>query len=92
MFFACQYDEILGIDLGLVSYSLNVKLGTIHVVQPMRTFHTTTTKSMKQNFHTMTTKSMKQNFPYNDNQVYETEHSIRQQPSLWKQNIPYDDN
>ena len=39
MFFACQYDEILGIDLGLVSYSLNVKPGTIHVVQPMRTFH-----------------------------------------------------
>ena len=39
MFFACQYNEILGIDLGLVSYSLNVKPGTIHVVQLMRTFH-----------------------------------------------------
>jgi hypothetical protein len=40
MFFACQFDEMLGIDSRLVSYSLNVKPGTIPVVQPMRTFHT----------------------------------------------------
>ena len=40
LFFTCQYDEILGMDLGLVSYSLNVKPATIPVIQPIRTFHT----------------------------------------------------
>uniref|UniRef100_A0A2N9G8V4 RNA-directed DNA polymerase n=1 Tax=Fagus sylvatica TaxID=28930 RepID=A0A2N9G8V4_FAGSY len=34
-----QYDEMLGIDPELVTYSLNVELGTKPVVQPMRTFH-----------------------------------------------------
>jgi hypothetical protein len=37
--FAWQYNEIPGIDPTLVAYSLNVKLGAKHVVQPMRTFH-----------------------------------------------------
>jgi hypothetical protein len=38
--FAWDYDEMLGIDLGLVAHSLNVEHGTRPVVQPMRTFHT----------------------------------------------------
>jgi hypothetical protein len=38
--FAWDYDEMLGIDPGLVAHSLNVELGTRPVVQPMKTFHT----------------------------------------------------
>ena len=38
--FAWNYDEMPGIDLGLVAHSLNVEPGTRPVVQPMRTFHT----------------------------------------------------
>ena len=38
--FAWDYDEMLGINLGLVAHSLNVELGTRPVVQPVRTFHT----------------------------------------------------
>ncbi len=30
---------MLGLDLGLVAYALNVELGTRPIVQPMRTFH-----------------------------------------------------
>uniref|UniRef100_A0A2N9GQ00 Integrase catalytic domain-containing protein n=1 Tax=Fagus sylvatica TaxID=28930 RepID=A0A2N9GQ00_FAGSY len=37
--FAWDYDEMLGIDPGLVAHSLNVEPGTRPVVQPMRTFH-----------------------------------------------------
>uniref|UniRef100_A0A2N9GZP3 Peptidase A2 domain-containing protein n=1 Tax=Fagus sylvatica TaxID=28930 RepID=A0A2N9GZP3_FAGSY len=37
--FAWQYDELPGLDLGLVAHALNVELGTRLVVQPMRTFH-----------------------------------------------------
>uniref|UniRef100_A0A2N9FFG8 Integrase catalytic domain-containing protein n=1 Tax=Fagus sylvatica TaxID=28930 RepID=A0A2N9FFG8_FAGSY len=35
-----DYDEMPGIDPGLVAHSLNVEPGTRPVVQPMRTFHT----------------------------------------------------
>uniref|UniRef100_A0A2N9ENH5 Integrase catalytic domain-containing protein n=1 Tax=Fagus sylvatica TaxID=28930 RepID=A0A2N9ENH5_FAGSY len=38
--FAWDYDEMPGIDPGLVAHSLNVEPGTRPVVQPMRTFHT----------------------------------------------------
>uniref|UniRef100_A0A2N9FH10 Integrase catalytic domain-containing protein n=1 Tax=Fagus sylvatica TaxID=28930 RepID=A0A2N9FH10_FAGSY len=38
--FAWDYDEMPGIDPGLVAHSLNVEPGTKLVVQPMRTFHT----------------------------------------------------
>ena len=38
--FAWDYDEMLGIDPGLVAHSLNVEPGTRLVMQPMRTFHT----------------------------------------------------
>jgi hypothetical protein len=38
--FAWDYDEMPGIDSGLVAHSLNVEPGTRPVVQPMRTFHT----------------------------------------------------
>uniref|UniRef100_A0A2N9J549 Reverse transcriptase domain-containing protein n=1 Tax=Fagus sylvatica TaxID=28930 RepID=A0A2N9J549_FAGSY len=38
--FAWDYDEMPGIDPGLVAHSLNVEPGTKPVVQPMRTFHT----------------------------------------------------
>jgi hypothetical protein len=38
--FAWDYDEMSGIDPGLVAHSLNVEPGTRPVVQPMRTFHT----------------------------------------------------
>ena len=38
--FAWNYDEMPGIDSGLVAHSLNVEPGTRPVVQPMRTFHT----------------------------------------------------
>jgi hypothetical protein len=38
--FAWKYDEMPGIDLGLVAHSLNVELGTKPVVQPTRTFPT----------------------------------------------------
>jgi hypothetical protein len=37
--FAWQYDEMPGLDLGLVAYAFNVEPGTKLVVQPMRTFH-----------------------------------------------------
>uniref|UniRef100_A0A2N9EPF1 Reverse transcriptase domain-containing protein n=1 Tax=Fagus sylvatica TaxID=28930 RepID=A0A2N9EPF1_FAGSY len=37
--FAWQYNEMLEIDPELVAHSLNIKLGTRLVVQPMRTFH-----------------------------------------------------
>ena len=37
--FAWQYDEMSGLDPGLVVHALNVELGTRPVVQPMRTFH-----------------------------------------------------
>jgi hypothetical protein len=37
--FAWNYDEMPGIDPGLVAHSLNVEPGTRPVVQPMRTFH-----------------------------------------------------
>ena len=37
--FAWDYDEMLGINPGLVIHSLNVEPGTRLVVQPMRTFH-----------------------------------------------------
>ena len=38
--FAWDYNEMPGIDLGLVAHSLNVEPRTRPVVQPMRTFHT----------------------------------------------------
>jgi hypothetical protein len=38
--FAWDYDEMPGIDPGLVAHSLNVEPGTKPVVQPIRTFHT----------------------------------------------------
>jgi hypothetical protein len=38
--FAWDYDEMPGIDPGLVAHSLNVESSTKPVVQPMRTFHT----------------------------------------------------
>jgi hypothetical protein len=38
--FSWDYDEMPGIDPGLVANSLNVEPGTRPVVQPMRTFHT----------------------------------------------------
>ena len=38
--FAWTYDEMLGLDLGLVVYSLNVGLGVKPVVQPAKVFHT----------------------------------------------------
>jgi hypothetical protein len=38
--FAWDYDEMSGIDPGLVAHSLNVEPETRPVVQPMRTFHT----------------------------------------------------
>jgi hypothetical protein len=38
--FAWDYDEMPGIDPGLVAHSLNVEPRTRLVVQPMRTFHT----------------------------------------------------
>ena len=38
--FAWDYDEMPGIDPGLMAHSLNVEPGTRPVVQPMRTFHT----------------------------------------------------
>ena len=38
--FAWDYNEMPGIDPGLVAPSLNVEPGTRLVVQPMRTFHT----------------------------------------------------
>jgi ribonuclease HI len=38
--FAWKYDEMPGIDPGLVAHSLNVEPGTKPVVQPARTFHT----------------------------------------------------
>jgi hypothetical protein len=38
--FVGDYDEMSGIDPGLVAHSLNVEPGTRLVVQPMRTFHT----------------------------------------------------
>uniref|UniRef100_A0A2N9H877 Integrase catalytic domain-containing protein n=1 Tax=Fagus sylvatica TaxID=28930 RepID=A0A2N9H877_FAGSY len=38
--FAWKYDEMPGIDSGLVAHSLNVEPGTKPVVQPARTFHT----------------------------------------------------
>uniref|UniRef100_A0A2N9EXF3 Uncharacterized protein n=1 Tax=Fagus sylvatica TaxID=28930 RepID=A0A2N9EXF3_FAGSY len=38
--FAWDYNEMSGIDPGLVAHSLNVEPGTRPVVQPMRTFHT----------------------------------------------------
>ena len=38
--FAWDYDEMPGIDPGLVAHSLNVEPSTRPVVQPMRTFHT----------------------------------------------------
>ena len=40
MFLAWLYDKMPMIDLRLVAYSLNVERSTIHVVEPMRTFHT----------------------------------------------------
>jgi hypothetical protein len=38
--FAWDYDEMPGIDPGLMAHFLNVEPGTKPVVQPMRTFHT----------------------------------------------------
>jgi hypothetical protein len=38
--FAWDYDEMPGIDPGLVAHSLNVEPGARSVVQPIRTFHT----------------------------------------------------
>uniref|UniRef100_A0A2N9EIX4 Integrase catalytic domain-containing protein n=1 Tax=Fagus sylvatica TaxID=28930 RepID=A0A2N9EIX4_FAGSY len=38
--FAWKYDEMPGIDPGLVAHSLNVEPGTKPVIQPARTFHT----------------------------------------------------
>ena len=38
--FAWTYDEMLGLDLGLVVHSLNVDLGTKPVIQLARVFHT----------------------------------------------------
>ena len=38
--FAWNYDEMPGIDPGLVAYSLNMESDTRPVVQPMWTFHT----------------------------------------------------
>ena len=38
--FAWDYDEMPGINPGLVAHSLNVEPGTRPVVQPVRTFHT----------------------------------------------------
>jgi hypothetical protein len=40
MFLAWLYDKMPMIDPRLVAYSLNVEHGTIHAVEPMRTFHT----------------------------------------------------
>ena len=37
---AWTYNEMLGLDLGLVVYSLNVDLGVKPVVQPAKVFHT----------------------------------------------------
>jgi hypothetical protein len=37
--FAWDYDEMPGIDPGLVAHSLNVEPSTRPMVQPMRTFH-----------------------------------------------------
>ena len=38
--FAWTYDEMLGLDPGLVVHSLNVDPGVRPVVQPARVFHT----------------------------------------------------
>ena len=38
--FAWMYDEMPGMDLGLVVHSLNVDPGVKPVVQPARVFHT----------------------------------------------------
>ena len=38
--FACTYDEMLGLDLGLVVHSFNVDPGVKPVVQPVRVFYT----------------------------------------------------
>ena len=38
--FAWTYNEMPGLDLGLVVHSLNVDLGTKSVIQPARIFHT----------------------------------------------------
>ena len=38
--FAWTYDEMPGLDPGLVVHSLNVDLGVKPVVQPARVFHT----------------------------------------------------
>ena len=38
--FAWIYDEMLGLDSGLVVYSLNVDLGVKLLVQPAKVFHT----------------------------------------------------
>ena len=38
--FAWDYSEMLGLDLGLVSYTLNVGLGAKPVAQHVRIFHT----------------------------------------------------
>ncbi len=37
--FAWQYDQMPGLDPGLVAHALNVEPGTRPVVQPKRTFH-----------------------------------------------------
>ena len=37
--FAWIYDEMLGLDSGLVVYSLNIDLGVKLVVQPAKVFH-----------------------------------------------------
>jgi hypothetical protein len=37
--FAWQYDQMTGLDPGLVAHALNVEPGTRPVVQPKRTFH-----------------------------------------------------
>ena len=37
--FAWTYDEMLGLDPGLVVHSLNVDPGVTPVVQPVRVFH-----------------------------------------------------
>ena len=38
--FAWTYNEMLGLDLGLVVYALNVDPGVKLVIQPARVFHT----------------------------------------------------
>ena len=38
--FAWTYDEIPGLDLGLVVHALNVDSGVKPVIQPTRVFHT----------------------------------------------------